>query len=202
MYATAERHNSREDRAGEQLSKTPAHTLDLIPGMQWSARLVLCLVLLIAVQFAIAQQVGRTSIRNAPKQLQKAIQCLVAAPFVQEYGLKPLKLKVGDWAWARYYVGSIPGVGDTPREFYVAVYAADGVHGELLLADPNNQGGFYAVRNGYSLTKDGSHWTADEGNGGYELYEAMGRFATRLTLRPRYRVHLIPGDSGCTSDSE
>jgi len=113
-----------------------------------------------------------------------------------------VNLKIGDWAWVRYYVGSIRGVGQTPGEFYVAVYGADGVHGELLLAVPNNQGGFNAVRNGYYLTKDPSHWTADEGNGGYVMYDAMGRFATHLARRPLYHVHLIPGDSGCTSDSE
>jgi len=156
----------------------------------------------LAILLLFSLPVGALARGKAPKQLQKAIGCLVAAPFVQEYGLKPVKLKVGDWAWARYYVGSIPGISDTSGEFYIAVYAADGVHGELLLAIPNNRGGFDAVRNGYYLTKDGSHWTADEGNGGYMLYEAMGRFATHLARRPRYRLHLIPGDSGCTSDSE
>ncbi len=177
-----------------------SHTSFTISGTRRGARLALCFVLLIAIQFAVAQKVDRIAAEGVPKQLQKAIGCLVAAPFVQGYGLKPVKLKVGDWAWVRYHAGSIPGLPKTPGEFYVAVYSADGAHGELLLAIPNKRGGFDAVRNGYHLTKDGSHWTADEGSGGYVVYDAIGRFATHLAQQPRYHVHLVPGDSECTSE--
>lgn len=177
-----------------------SHTSFLISGTRRGSRLALCFALLIAVQFAVAQKVDSTPTERVPKQLQKAVGCLVAAPFVQEYGLKPVKLKVGNWAWIRYHVGSIPGLPKTPGEFYVAVYSADGAHGELLLAIPNKRGGFDAVRNGYYLTKDGSHWTADEGSGGYVVYDAIGRFATHLAQQPRYHVQLVPGDSECTSE--
>ncbi len=177
-----------------------SHTPFLISGTQRVSRLALCFVLLIAVQFAVAQKVDSTPTKGVPKQLQKAIGCLVAAPFVQEYGLKPVKLKVGDWAWVRYHVGSIPGMSETPGEFYVAVYGKDGSQGELLLAVPNKRGGFDAVRNGYYLTKHGSHWTADGGSGGYMDYDAIGRFATRLAQQPRYHVQFVPGDSECTSE--
>lgn len=176
------------------------HIPFLISGIRRRSRVALCFVLLIAVQFAVAQKVDSTPTKRVPKQLQKVIGCLVAASFVQKYGLKPLNLKVGDWAWVRYHVGSIPGLSKTPEEFYVAVYDADGTRGELLLAIPNKRGGFDAVRNGYRLTKDGSSWTADKGNGGYMLYDAMGRFATQLAQQPRYHVQLVPGDSECTRD--
>lgn len=177
-----------------------SHTPFLISGTQRGSSLVLCFVLLITVQFAVAQKVDSTHTKVVPKQLQKAIGCLVAASFVREYGLKPVKLKVGDWAWVRYHVGSIPGLSKTSGEFYVAVYDADDTQGELLLAVPDKRGGFDAVRNGYRLTKDGSSWTADEGSGGYVVYDAMGRFATHLAQQPRYHVQLLPGDSECTSE--
>lgn len=180
------------------LNKT--QTPFLISGAWRRPSSALCSVLLIAVQFAVAQKMDCTPAEGVPKQLQKAIGCLVAAPFVQEDGLKPMMLKVGDWASVRYHIGSIPGLSKTPGEFYVAVYAADGTHGELLLAVPNNQAGFDAVRNGYYLAKVEAHWTADGGNGGYRVYDAVGRFATALARRPLYRVHLIPGGSECTSD--
>ena len=162
--------------------------------------LTLCFMLIIPVQFATAQINDHKSSFRVPKELKQAIGCLVAAHFVKEYGLKPLKLEVGDWAWVRYHVGSIPGLSKTPGEVYVAVYAADGTHGTLLLAVPNHRGGFDAVRNGYYLSRHGSHWTADEGSGGYVVYDAIGRFATRLVRQPRYRVQLVPNDSDCTSD--
>ncbi len=172
-----------------------SHTSFLISRTRRGSMLALCFVLLIAVQSAVAQKADSTTAEWVPKRLQEAIGCLVAAPFVQEYGLKPVKLKVGDWAWVRYHVGSIPGLSKTPGELYVAVYAADGTHGELLLAVPNKRGGFDAVRNGYYLTKHGSHWTADGGSGGYVVYDAIGRFAAHLAQQPRYHVQLVPGDS-------
>lgn len=177
-----------------------SHTSFSICGTQRRSRLALLFVLLTAVQFAVAQKAASAPTEGAPKRLRRAIGCLVAAPFVQEYGLTPVKLKVGDWAWVRYHVGSIPGLSKTPGEYYIAVYAPDGNHGELLLAVPNNRGGFDAVRNGYYLTKDGLHWTADQGSGGYAVYDAVGRFATHLARQPRYRVQLVPGDSECTSE--
>jgi len=119
---------------------------------------------------------------------------------VQEYDLKSLRLKVGDWAWVRYRVGSIPEMGRTPRLFNVALYAANGTQGKLLFADPNPRGGFDAIMNAYTLTKHGSRWTADEGNGGYVDYEAIGRFVTHLAHQRRYRVRLLPRHSSCMSD--
>ena len=52
----------------------------------------------------------------------------------------------------------------------------------LLFADPNKQGGFEAILNAYRLHKHGSRWSADYGNGGYVLYEAIGRECNRAFL--------------------
>lgn len=145
---------------------------------------------------------GNTKSRKAvaPNQLIHVVGCLVAADFVQQYALKSLGLKVGDWAWIRYHHGSVPGMSATPDEYYVAIYSKDGNHGVLLLALPNSRRGFDAVSNSYKLTLHDSRWTADEGNGGYIVYETMGRFATELARQPRYRIQLLPGNSTCTAD--
>lgn len=135
-----------------------------------------------------------------PSALKKAIGCLVSAGYVRDYGLRPLGFKVGDWVWVRYHVGNVPEMGTTPHEFYIAIYARDGRRGELLEAIPNNRGGFEPVRNGYRLWRSDGKWMADEGQGGYQDYEAFGRLATNLAGQPRYRVQLIPDESGCNTE--
>jgi len=126
--------------------------------------------------------------------------CFVATDFIRKYDLEPLGLHKGDWAYVRYYIGSIPGMGSTPDEIHVAIYSADEKRGWLLLAVPNSQGGIEVIHNAYRLTKDDSGWTADEGNGGNATYRAMSRFATWLTTQPLYCVRLQPGKAGCTQD--
>jgi len=122
----------------------------------------------------------------------------VAAGFVQDK-LKSLGLSVGDQAWVRFYVGSVPGMEPTPGLIHVFLYSDDKRHGLMLLADKNDAGGFVAVRNGYELTKQGSRWNADEGFGGVKTYEIMSRISTRVFLtKPRYRVRLQIGRVGCT----
>lgn len=136
---------------------------------------------------------------QAPPELKAAMGCLVAADFVRQYDLKYLKLKVGDRVWVRYKVGSIPGVGDTPGVFNIVVYSPDGLRGMLLFADPNNKGGLDAILNAYRLHRRGPKWSADYGNGGDMVYEAVGRFVTALSRSPRYRIRLEPGGSGCAA---
>jgi hypothetical protein len=75
------------------------------------------------------------------------------------------------------------------------------LHGWLLLAF-RERGKFVAVRNAYRLTKVGSRWNADEGNGGLATYKAMGQFVTNLERSPRYRVKLAPRTEGCASPDE
>jgi len=137
---------------------------------------------------------------EAPPFLRNALGCLVAADFIQ-HDLEELALKPGSSAWVRYYVGSIPGGNPTPGEFYIAVYAEDGLRGWLLLADRDSRGDFVAVRNAYRLTKEGPRWLADEGNGGMGTYKIMSEFATRLVQRPRYRVRLLPESKHCAAPS-
>jgi hypothetical protein len=162
--------------------------------------LALCLLILSIAPLGAARQ-GKAGTEAAPKRLQTAVGCLVAARFVQQDDLTYLGLKVGDWAWARYRIGSLPGMEPTPGLFNVVLYSADGRSGMLLFADPNKQGGFEVILNAYRLHKHGSRWSADYGNGGYVLYEAIGRDVTALSSRPRYRVRLSPGGSECTQDT-
>lgn len=145
-------------------------------------------------------QATMTENGKVPPRLNRALGCLVKADFVQHYDLNYLGLKVGDWAWVRYQVGSIPEMGDTPRMFNIVVYSPDGRRGMLLFADPDDTGGFNAIVNAYRLHRRGSKWDADYGNGGYVMYEAVGKFVTRLSHGPRYRAQLVPGGNECKAD--
>lgn len=137
---------------------------------------------------------------SPPDSVTSALGCLVARDFIKE-DLEELKLAPGRSAWVRYYIGTIPGRAPTPGEFCIAVYSEDGLHGWLLLSF-RERGKFVAVRNGYRLTKVGSRWNADEGNGGLATYRAMGQFATKLEKSPRYRVKLVPRTAGCAAPDE
>lgn len=161
---------------------------------------IVCLAALALACAAQSQRPAKTA--PVPAVLKKAVSCLVSAGYVREFSLKPLGLKEGDWAWVRYYVGSVPGMDPTPNEYYVAVYARGGRRGELLEALPNSRRGFEAVRNGYRLWRTGDRWSADEGQGGYVDYQAFGRLATRLAAQPRYWVHLVPGGQECAPQPE
>jgi len=163
-------------------------------------------LILIAVNaFAASSDGVNKGEYGTPSILAKAIGCLVADKSVRLYGLDYLGLKVDDWAWARYTIGTIPGIEKTPRLVNVILYATDGNRGMLLFAYPNKHGSFDAVANGYRLEKrkvkwiPGANWVAGYGNGGYVDYIAISRYATRLEQKPRYRVHLVPGGSNCGS---
>jgi len=68
-------------------------------------------------------------------------------------------------ARVRFTVGSVPGTANTLGLHWIAVYSKQQDRGWLFLADPDGKGGFMAIRNAYRLTRHGSHWNADEGNG-------------------------------------
>lgn len=130
--------------------------------------------------------------RSAPLMVRKALGCLVTADYVQ-HDLDQLGLKPDSSAWIRFHVGSIPGSEPTPGEYYIAVYTEDESRGWLLLTFRDDKGPFIPVRNGYQLKREGTRWTADEGNGGLATYKTMSAFATRLYKYHRYRVKLTPG---------
>jgi hypothetical protein len=161
-----------------------------------STRLILLVSLLLYGMVGQAGESRRSA--EAPQALTSAIACLVSADFVQ-HKLEGIGLKIGTSAWARYHVGSVPGMNPTPGEFYVAVYGEDGLHGWLLIACRDAQGNLVPVRNGYRLTREDTRWMADEGNGGLATYKAMSEFATRLAQRPRYRVTLVPASAHCAA---
>ena len=138
---------------------------------------------------------------SAPKSVATALGCLVARDYIRD-ALRDLKLAPGRSAWVRYYIGTVPGTGPTPGEFHIAVYSEDGLHGYLLLSFRGRHGKFVAVRNGYRLTKQGSHWNADKGNGGMWVYKAIGEFVTKLEKSPRYRVKLMSRTEGCAPPDE
>jgi hypothetical protein len=119
---------------------------------------------------------------SAPDSVTTALGCLVARDFIRPV-LVDLKLTPGRFAWIRYYIGTIPGMEPTPGEFYIAVYSEDGFHGWLLLSFRDPKGKFIAVRNGYRLTKVGSHWNADEGNGGMWTYNDLPPFSVPIIKR-------------------
>ena len=152
------------------------------------------LSLLLLARAALAAEEPKDT-QPPPPSVTTALGCLVARDFIRS-DLEDLKLAPGEPAWVRYYVGSIPGSAPTPGEFYIAVYSEDGSHGWLLLSF-RERGKFVAVRNAYRLTKAGSRWKADEGNGGLGTYKTMGQFATKLEKSPRYRVNLTPRTKGC-----
>ncbi|MGI0135014.1 MAG: hypothetical protein ACREBW_08675 [Candidatus Micrarchaeaceae archaeon] len=136
---------------------------------------------------------------RAPKKLTEVVGCLVAADFVRKYDLSYLGFEVDDWAWARYSIGTIPGLEKTPKLVHVILYAANQHRGMLLLAYPNKRGSFDAILNAYRLERHGMKWIAGYGNGGYADYRAISKYVTRLEQQPRYRVHLVPGGPNCGS---
>lgn len=164
------------------------------------SQVALCVIFLFFL--SLAPRDGQKEVRQmaAPPRLRKAVGCLVAADYVQKYGLKPIGLRVGEPAWVRYGIGSIPGIGGTPGLWNIVVYSKDGRRGILLFADPNHGDGFEALLNRYHLVKHASRWVASGGQGGFRLYEAVGRYVTVLSRRPRYRVKLLAGSSGCTQE--
>jgi len=124
--------------------------------------------------------------------IQSVVGCLVTEDFVI-HDLEQIGRKPGDQAGGRFHVGSIPGMMPTPGEYYIAVYDKDESHGWLLMAFRDGKNSLVPVRYGYRLTKNGSQWTADEGNGGLATYRAMSRFATTLFESPSYHLNLSPG---------
>jgi hypothetical protein len=164
------------------------------------SQVALCVLVLF---FFIGVREGQSKSHRevVPAKLQKAIGCLVAADYIRDSGLKPIGLRVGDFAWVRYEIAPIAGMWRTPG-WNIAVYSQNGRRGTLLFVDPNHRGGFQAIRNGYNLAEQGSRWTADGGQGGVHDYEAIGRYVTRLSRRPRYRVRLLPGGPDCTQEQQ
>jgi len=137
--------------------------------------------------------------KQLPHKVRTALGCILAANYLRA-DLTGLGLKIGDSAWVRFHVGSIPGEEPSATEIQVAVYARDGNHGQMWFAEPNSRGGFTAIRNGYRLTMSRGEWFADEGNGGIGTYKVMSRFATTISRYPGYLSVLSPGGSECTQD--
>lgn len=134
---------------------------------------------------------------SPPPKIKEALTCLLKADFVQQYDLNYLGLKIGDLAWMQYEIGSIPETGETPRVLNIVLYSPDGKKGILLFAEPNESGGFNAIMNAYHLYRHGSKWSADYGNGGYIMYETIGKFVTELSRGARYRIRLAQGGEEC-----
>ena len=169
-------------------------------GPQWATlRVALCVVPLLLLPLALSGRQEKARRMAIPPRLQKAIRCLVAADYIQQYGLKPIGLRAGDFAWVRYEIAPIPGMWSTPG-WNIVVYSRGGGRGTLLFVSPNHGGGFEAVRNGYDLVKHDSRWTASGGEGGPGDYDAIGRYVTALSRRARYRVKLVPGGPDCTQE--
>lgn len=159
-------------------------------------RMALCVLCCFAGVTSVPT-VYASALRSPPRNLTRAIGCLVAAPYIQKYALAPIGLKAGDWTSARFSIGSIPGLMPTPGLYNVLIYSKDSRRAALLLADPNGKGGFLAIRNGWLLTKHDAGWSA-EGEGGYADYEAVATYAKAMETNPEYQVRLTPGGRTCT----
>jgi hypothetical protein len=157
--------------------------------------MTICWQFLYYAPVSTASQTGQ-KIDSSTALVQKVINCLVAADFVQAK-LKSLGLNIGDKAMVKYHHGSIKGMMPTPTAIHVIVYSADHRRGWLLIAEPIKGSGYMAIRNGYRLLKTDSRWAADEGNGGVASYQAMSKFSTILADTPDYEVELTPAHSGC-----
>jgi hypothetical protein len=160
---------------------------------------------LVVVMSVLLSQRGYCQVSDSPEnlippRLTKAVGCLVAADFVQDL-LKSLGLHIGDRAWVQYHIGPAPGTSQSSDLVYVAVYSSDDRRGWLLIAEPNDRGGFIALRNAYQLSRENNHWRADEGNGGIATYKAMSQFATDISRSRRYLIPLVKGSAGCTTSN-
>ena len=169
-------------------------------------RLVLFVVLFTAacasaMHAAAQQRPTGTSPHLAYLRVRRALSCLVSENAVVDV-LRDLRLKPGDTASIRYYVGTIPGSEPTPGELYIAVDA----HGEqrawLLIADPADHGRFLPIGNACRLRTLRHGWQADEGNGGLATYRTMSDFAARLIHQRSYRVQLAAHPEYCSRPEE
>lgn len=167
-------------------------TFSVIPALAFS----IC----IALAQSACTTSGNTSEPQASPMLSKAVSCLMASKLVVEYGLPLASVKKGDWVWARYKVGSVPGMEGGSSWYNVILYSHGGNRGVLLFADPNKRSGFDVIDNAYRLVRHGGRWMADTGWGGNATYTAYGKFAATMEKKPRYRVHLVPGGSDCGPD--
>lgn len=126
------------------------------------------------------------------KYLQRAVSCLVGDRPFQDYALKLDKLRLGDWALAKYHMGSVVDRSYKGRIYNVVLYSSDMKRSIMGSVIPKANGDFEAVQNGYLLVNHSGKWDVQEGNGGYRDYETVGRFVTSLSRVPFNRVRIVP----------
>lgn len=161
------------------------------------------LLVALTLAFSLTRTLATANDENpghASHQMRLAVSCLVKAPYLRE-NLESVGLTINGSAIARYHVGEVPGLEPMPKEMQIIIYAKNGRDAWLFFADPNASGGFMAVRNAYRLKRVGNRWTAGYGNGGPAVYDAIGRFATKLSQKPSFSVRLVPGGAMCTTDN-
>lgn len=132
--------------------------------------------------------------------LQRAVWCLAGDKLFRDYGLKFVDLKLGDWALAKFYMGSIIDRSYKGRIYNVVLYSKDMERSVLGSVVPNSKGDFDVVENGYLLKKHGEKWDVEEGNGGYRDYEMVGKFVTSISHKPFSRVHIVSRPKACSTD--
>lgn len=158
-----------------------------------------CVCFVVTSAFALTEARPTNSV-VVHKRLQMAVTCLFSAKWMRHYFFMSFgRFNEGDWVSARYYVGTIPGMGPTPGAYKILFYAKDGKHAFLLDAEPNGRGGFFASQNDYTLKKN-SRWRVIEGEGGDRDYEAIERLVSRMLRQPVYRVQLLTGGKECTDN--
>lgn len=129
--------------------------------------------------------------------LQRMVYCLVSQKFVEHYALVFDNLKLGDWALAVYHVGSIVDPTYRSEARHIVIYSRNMQKAVVLTVIPNSDNSLSVARTGYFLTKQGSAWSVEEGEGGYRDYEKVGKFVTHLSSKERYRVQLISHAAAC-----
>ncbi|HWQ56734.1 MAG TPA: hypothetical protein VN442_23815 [Bryobacteraceae bacterium] len=154
------------------------------------------LLLLVIVAFGFSSARAEAAPGNPPPGISRALGCLLNADFVRE-ALASIGLEEDSHATIRFHIGSVPGMQKTPDTRWIAVYSSDGRRGWLFLANPDANGSFIVVRNGYRLTKHALRWSAVEGNGGQATYAAIGRLAASLAQSEGYRIKLAVGRTAC-----
>ena len=129
--------------------------------------------------------------------LQEGLSCLSTQSWVQD-DLKELGVAIGQEVTVRYRQGSIPGTSpESPQRINVIVYSKGQKVAWMFFFNKKVNNQITAIDNAYRLTLDSRGWSASEGNGGIATYQAISRFATKLSKEPTYQIVLQSDGSSC-----
>ncbi|WP_147293197.1 hypothetical protein [Dyella monticola] len=96
-----------------------------------------------------------------------------------------------------FHQGALINPTHREKTYNVVLFSAARTKSALLMVDASDEMHLKIIPNGYLLSKQGLHWTVEEGGGGYIDYETIANFVDSLSSKKVSRVKLIASTSGC-----